>query len=145
LPDFDSYDGLVGWPTGWSSMIVQTQTWQKVTKFYRDITEKNTFFRPMLELAEQIAASKYASGLYPWTSMHTLCISQTPEADSDKEVLRISLDPQDGVLVYDFQETGSTLPKYQHWTRRCSPDEGFSRFERFIQLKKWFVDYRPQS
>jgi hypothetical protein len=52
-------------------MIVQTQSWQKVTKFYRDRTENNPFFRPMMELAEQIAASKYASGLYPWTSMHT--------------------------------------------------------------------------
>jgi len=126
-------------------MIVQTQSWQKVTMFYRDITGRNPFFRPMMELAEQIAASKYASGLYPWTSMHTLCISQTPEADSDKEVLRISLDPRDRALVFDFQETGSTLPKYEHWIRRCSPDEGFSRFERFVQLKKWFVDYRPDS
>ena len=121
-------------------MIVQTESWQRVTKFYRDIAEKNSFFRPMMELAEQIAASKYASSLYPWTSMHTLCISQTPEADKDKEVLRISLDPRDPVLVYDFQETGSTLPKYQHWIRRCSTDEGFSRFERFVQLKRWFVD-----
>jgi hypothetical protein len=121
-------------------MIVKTQSWQKVTKFYREITEKNAFFRPMMELAEQIAASKYASGLYPWTSMQTLCISQTEEADSDKEVLRISLDPLDGVLVYDFQETGSTLPKYQHWIRRYSPEEGFTRFERFVKLKGWFVD-----
>jgi hypothetical protein len=88
-------------------MIGQTESWQKVTSFYRDITEKNPFFRPMMELAEQIAASKYACGLHPWTSMHTLCISQTPEADTDKEVLRISLDPRDRVLVYDFQETGS--------------------------------------
>lgn len=125
-------------------MIVQTQSWQEVTKFYRDITEKHSVFRPMMELAEQIAASKYAGGLYPWTSMHTLCISQTPQADTDKEVLRISVD-RDGVLVYDFQETGSTLPKYQHWVRRCSPDEGFSRFERFVQLKKWFVDCGPVS
>lgn len=46
-------------------MIVKTRSWQKVTKFYRDITEKNTFFRPMLDLAEQIAASKYARGLFP--------------------------------------------------------------------------------
>jgi hypothetical protein len=38
-------------------MIVQTQSWQKVTRFYRDIAEKNSFFRPMMELAEQIAAS----------------------------------------------------------------------------------------
>jgi hypothetical protein len=88
---------------------VKTQTWQTITKFYRDRTEKNPFFRPMLELAEQIAASKYASGLYPWNSMQTLCISQTPEADLDKEVLRISLDPQDGALVFDFQETSSKL------------------------------------
>src|SRR5712672_3368598 len=70
--------------------------------------------------------------------MQTLCISQTPEADSDKEVLRISLDPRDGVLVYAFQETGSMLPKYQHCIRRCSPDEGLSRFERVVQLKKWY-------
>ena len=120
-------------------MIVQTQSWQEVTRFYRDIAGKNSFFRPMMALAEQIAESN-SSGLYPWTSMHTLCISRTPEADKDKEVLRISLDPRDGVLVYDFQETGSTLPKYQHWIRRCSTDEGFSRFERFVQLKRWFVD-----
>ncbi len=124
-------------------MIVQTQPWSKVTKFYRDIAEKNPFFRPLADLAEQIETSKYATGLHPWTSMHTLCISQTAEADSDKEVLRISLDPRDGVLVFDFQETGSTLSKYEHWVRRCSPDEGFHRFERFMQLKKWFVDFRP--
>ena len=124
---------------------VQTQSWQKVTMFYRDITGRNPFFRPMMELAEQIAASKYASRLHPWTSMHTLCISQTPEADLNKEVFRISLDPRDGALVFDFQETGSTLPKYQHWIRRCSPDEGFSRFERFVQLKKWFVNSGPLS
>ncbi len=122
-------------------MIVQTQSWQKVTKFYRDRTEENPFFLPMMELAQQIAASKYASGLYPWTSMHTLCMSQTPEADLTKEVFRIALDPQDGALVFDFQETGSTLPKYQHWIRRCSPDEGFARFERFVRLKKWYVEY----
>jgi hypothetical protein len=86
-------------------MIVQTQSWQEVTRFYRDIAGKNSFFRPMMALAEQIAASKYSSGLCPWTSMNTLCVSEIPEADSDKEVLRISLDPRDGVLVYDFQET----------------------------------------
>ena len=44
---------------------MQTQSWQKVTKFYRDRTEENPFFLPMMELAQQIAASKYASGLYP--------------------------------------------------------------------------------
>ena len=124
-------------------MIVRTQPWQKIAEFYRSIAEKNDFFQPMARLAKQIELSKYANGLYGWTSMHTLCISQILEADSDKEVLRISRDVQSGALVFDFQETGSTLPKYQHWTRRCSPDEGFSRLESFLRLKKWFVEYGP--
>jgi hypothetical protein len=123
-------------------VIVKTKSWPKIVEFYRGLTEQNPFFGPMRELAEEIAVSKYASGLFPWTSMYTLCISQTPEADSDKEVLRISRDSLDGALVYDFQETASRLPKYQHWIRRCPPEEGFSRFERFVQLKKWFVEYR---
>lgn len=122
-------------------MIVKTESWESVTRRFRGVAESNASFRPMLELVEKIGASKYASGLYPWTSMHTLCISQTQEADSDKEVLRISRDPHTGNLIFDFQETGSTLPKYQHWIRRCPPEEGFSRFERFVKLKAWFVDY----
>lgn len=44
-------------------MIVRTKSWPMVTMFYRDITEKNAFFRPLMELSEQIAASKYANGL----------------------------------------------------------------------------------
>jgi len=40
-------------------MIIRTQSWQNVTSFYCDITAKNPFFRPMMELAAQIAASKY--------------------------------------------------------------------------------------
>jgi hypothetical protein len=75
--------------------------------------------------------------------MHTLLIAQTPEFDWDKEILRVSLDIHTGALVFDFQETGSNLPKYQHWIRRCPPEEGFSRLERFLALKKWFVDYKP--
>lgn len=124
-----------------SMAIIPTKPWQSIVEFYRSRTLSNPFFEPMLMLAEQIAASKYASGLYPWTSMQTLCISQTSEADSDKEVLRISIDPDDGALVFDFQETGSTLPKYQHWVRRSAPQEVFSRLERFLRLKKWFVEY----
>jgi predicted esterase YcpF (UPF0227 family) len=120
--------------------IIRTQPWEKIVEFYRSRATANPFFEPMMILAQQIAASKYASGLYPWTSMQTLCISQTSEADSNKEVLRIWIDPQDGAVVFDFQETASQLPKYQHWIRRCPPQEAFSRLERFLQLKKWFVE-----
>jgi hypothetical protein len=85
--------------------IIRTQPWGRIVEFYRARATANPFFQPMMILAQQIAASRYASGLYPWTSMQTLCISQTLEADSNKEVLRIWLDPQDGAVVFDFQET----------------------------------------
>jgi len=125
-----------------SEMIVKTESWQRIAEFYRSLSAEHPVFQPMTQLAERIEASPYAKGLYAWTSMHTLCIAQTAEPDSDKEVLRISLDTREGALILDFQETASQLPKYQHWTRRCPPEEGFSRLERFLRLKNWFVEER---
>lgn len=122
--------------------VAKTEPWHEITEFYRSLAKENPVFQPMIRLAEQIEESRYAHGLYAWTSMYTLCIAQTPEPDLDREVLRISLDTHRSALVLDFQETASTLPKYQHWVRRCPPNEGFSRLERFLQLKKWFVDER---
>jgi hypothetical protein len=74
--------------------------------------------------------------------MHTFLIAQTSEFDWDKEILRVSLDVHSGELVFDFQETRSNHPKYRHWIRRSPPEEGFSRLERFLALKKWFVEYQ---
>lgn len=62
--------------------------------------------------------------------MQTLLVAQTPEFEWDKEILRVSPDVHSGELVFDFQETGSNLLKYQRWIRRCPPEEGFSRLER---------------
>jgi hypothetical protein len=94
-------------------------------------------------LVEQIAASKYSKGVFGSRSMHTLLIAQTPEFDWDKEILRISLDIREGMFTFNFRETGSNLPKYRPWVRQCPPEEGFTRFEKFLRLKKWFVEYRP--
>jgi hypothetical protein len=122
-------------------LIVKSRPWAEIAERYRSLSEKHAGFRSMQNLVEQIAASKYSSGLFAATSMHTLLIAQTPEFEWDKEILRVSLDVDSGTLVFDFQETGSTLPKYRHWVRRCPPEEGFSRLEKFLALKKWFVEY----
>jgi hypothetical protein len=72
---------------------VQTQSWQEVTRFYRDIAGKNSFFRPIMELAEQIAASRYSSGLYPWTSMPLCALAELRRRTIEKSLnpFRISL------------------------------------------------------
>jgi hypothetical protein len=123
--------------------IVKSRPWAEIAEQYRTLSEKHAGFRSMQNLVEQIVASKYSSGLFAVTLMQTLLIAQTPEFDWDKEILRVSLDLDSGALVFDFQETGSKLRKYQHWIRRCPPEEGFSRLERFLELKKWFVEYKP--
>ena len=122
-------------------LIVKSRPWAEIAELYRSLSEKHDAFRSMQNLVEQIAASRYSAGLFAATSMHTLLIAQTPEFDWDKEILRVSLDVHSNELVFDFQETNSNHPKYQHWIRRCPPEEGFSRLERFLTLKKWFVNY----
>lgn len=139
------HNGHVGPKESTSVYTVKTRPWQEIAEFYGSLAKKDSFFEPMARLTQQIATSKYTMGLHAWTSMHTLCITQTPEPDLDKEVLRIHRDVRDGTLVFDFQETSSTLPKYENWIRRCSPEEGFTRFERFLNLKKWFVEYDLHS
>jgi hypothetical protein len=124
-------------------MIVRTQPWHKIAEFYRSIAEKNAFFQPMARLAEQIGCRSMPTVFTAGPRCRPCALPQTPEAD--KEVLRISLDVQSGALIFDFQETGSTLPEYQHWIRQCLPDEGFTRLEQFLRLKKWFVEYGPLS
>jgi hypothetical protein len=122
-------------------LIVKSRPWAEIAERYRALSEEHAGFRSMQNLVEQIAASKYSSGLFAATSMHTLLIAQTPEFDWDKEILRVSLDDSDE-LVFDFRETSSDHPKYRHWIRRCPPEEGFSWLERFLALKKWFVEYK---
>ena len=123
-------------------LIVKHRPWLEIAEFYRSLSDKHPAFYPMQKLVEQISVSKYANSLYASTSMHTLLIAQTAEFDSEKEVLRVSLDVERGGLVLDFQETPSTLPKYRHWVRQCLPEEAFSRLEGFLTLKKWFVEYK---
>jgi hypothetical protein len=110
-----------------------------MVELYRSDVEGsvNKVFAPMLVLVEQIASSRYTSGTYGNKSMWDLVIVQTPEYDPDGEVLRISYDPVHREFNFELQETASTL--YKRWTRKCSTENAFRTFERFLELKKWFL------
>jgi hypothetical protein len=77
-------------------LVVKSKPWAEIAERYRSLSEKHAGFRSIQNLVEQIAASKYSSGIFAATSMHTLLIAQTPEFDWDKEILRISLDIHNG-------------------------------------------------
>ena len=91
----------------------------------------------MLAFVEAIYRSKYSEGLYAWTSMHDLCISQQP-IDNHLEVgpyLQIS--PLfNGMVKFTYIDTMKTS---RQWTRTENEDNLFPRLEKFLDQLHWFV------
>jgi hypothetical protein len=118
--------------------------WPDVAKSYqRMLEEYKQPFRPMLRLVKDIADSPFAFGLYGSTSMWDVQVVQTEEYDPDGEILKITYDPAHNEFTFELQETSSTL--YKRWSRKCSTDKAFQTFERFLQMKKWFVAGQKQN
>jgi hypothetical protein len=91
----------------------------------------------MLALVQAIEASRYASGLYAWQSMHDLCIVQTPvNYPYDGPYLRIS-PLVGGKLEFRYFDT---FKKDHQWHRTVEGSEGFDRLERFIDQIHWFTN-----
>ena len=88
----------------------------------------------MVALVEQIEASHYAKGLHGWTSMHDLCIAQTPGSPQSGPYLRIA--PRfDGKIEFRYIDT---YRAERQWHRIVNEDEAFSRLERFFDQLHWF-------
>ena len=122
--------------------MYKARHWPEVVEFYRRFVEGHGKpFAPMLQLVKLIAASRYASGTWATTSMTELLVVQTAEYDPDGEILRIIYNPKSQEFNFELQETSSTL--YKRWNRQCSAENGFQTFERFMQLKKWFIVCNP--
>jgi hypothetical protein len=116
---------------------VKARPWPSILEFYRSISKstRGEWVIPMLELVEKIAAANFAQQLYPITSMHTLCISNLPEFDFEREMLRIDFDPKARQFKLEYQETCS--PLYKRWRKTCSPEQVFPSIVRFLKLKNW--------
>jgi hypothetical protein len=122
-----------------SHVTYKTSPWAEIVKLYsRAVIGSGSRFEPMLILLQQIASSRYADWLYGNKSMLDLLIVQTPEYDPDGEILKISYAPDLCEFTFEHQETSSIL--YKRWTRKCTAEDAFQTFERFLQLKKWFLE-----
>lgn len=114
---------------------VRSASWPDIVTFYRDLVERDGMQQaPMLRLVQQLAASRYAQGLFGATSHHILLIAQAPEFDPLLEVLHVEF--ADGKFSFKFVEQPYVE---RRWTKECGPDEGFSALEHFlVDLKRWF-------
>jgi hypothetical protein len=117
---------------------VKSRPWPDISEFYEDIASKKAgqWVLPMLRLVEKIQASDFANQLYGAQSMTDLLLSNVPDWEMGRDVLRIRLNHETGLLEFEYQETPS--PVYKRWRKSVPPDQSFSALVRFLAMKKWF-------
>ena len=112
-----------------------TKPWKEIHDHYRGLVDAGLPFKCMSKLVGEIEASSYSQGLFAWTSMHDLCVVQTPvNYPYDGPYLRIS-PLTDGKLEFRYIDT---YIKDKQWHRVVEGAEAFARLERFIKHLHWF-------
>jgi hypothetical protein len=110
--------------------MVKSKSWNEIFDFYKKLKMQN-----MADFIEQILNSKYAHGIYATTSMHSLWISQNPEFEIDKNMLRIEFVGDTFVFIY---KESPYLNK--EWRKESDKNNGFSTFEHIMKRLKWFLN-----
>jgi hypothetical protein len=102
---------------------------------------------PMGDAVARIAESRYAAGLYPVQSMHTLLLYQHDYAGPEDEQLR--LDCEDGELVVRYRAGTTPDPRFALrpppgiWEKRGT--DVIALLERAFHHLRWFVEYKSAS
>jgi len=116
-------------------MAADVRSWQSVVAFFDGLAGQDPVFVPMRALVHEIAISDFGSGLYPWTSMHDLCISQTPSTNPQESPhLRISLKSASEI---EFCYVDTAIEARQ-WRRVESPEYALGRLLVFFDQFNWF-------
>ena len=129
--------------------LVKARPWDSVVDFFAGFASVNPECEPMHRFVSRVASSRYAEALFPLTSMHTLIISRTPEFQLNREVLRVDFDCTRQRFHFEYRERPFASPvernlkrsgpAHEAWTKKCDAAAGFSAFERFLALKRWFI------
>ncbi|HEX9201435.1 MAG TPA: hypothetical protein VF865_17895 [Acidobacteriaceae bacterium] len=124
-------------------MKEMTQPWSRIAEHYARLVSKGAAWAAsMLNLVRQIEQSRYATGLFGWTSMDGLYIVQTPvEYPYYGPRLQIALKPRG---LVEFRYIDSYFEERQ-WSRTVNADEAFARLEGFLDALHWFVKYEPAA
>lgn len=122
---------------------LMTQSWESIRAFYSELTDTQPelttaiAIRGMVELTRAIEHSKYESGLHAWTSMHDLCIVQTP-VSYPYTGPRLMVSPlPGGKLEFRYFDAASNEKR---WHRVVGESEGFARLELFVEQLHWFTN-----
>lgn len=114
---------------------MQSRSWNDIIKFYRELNDVYGWnIKPMVSLVEEITSSRYAHGIFPFTSHDTLCISQNSQVDIDPNLLLINF--IGSRFIFKYRE--SVYAK-NPWIKECNNENGFATFEHTMKTLKWFL------
>jgi hypothetical protein len=121
-------------------MSAVPSSWESVLALFDELADGNAIFEPMRTLTHRIADCDFGKALHPWTSMHDLCISQTPPTyPHDFPHLRIAL-KSPSEIHFTYVDTASPT---RQWHRVESPDRAFERLLGFFDQLNWFGRRAP--
>ncbi len=116
-----------------------TRPWPEIDRFYSEQGAHGPTIAAMGALVRQIRESRYAAGIYAWTSAWDLCIVQTEvNYPYNGPYLRIS-PHQGGTLEFRYVDTHL---KDKQWVRVVPAEKGFDRLCRFFSELHWFAETR---
>jgi hypothetical protein len=112
------------------------RTWPQLRKFYAGLARDRAALAGMLSLVSQIEESRYAAGIFGWTSHADLQVTQYANAvHGDRHpYLRISVLPS---TMLEFRYMDTLVPNLQ-WRRSVREEQGFQQLERFFRQLHWF-------
>ena len=114
-----------------------TRPWIEINRSYAAKGERG---KAMQQLVSAIESSPFAEGLFAWTSMMDLCITQTPvEYPYYGPYLRIS-PKSENALEFRYVDTWD---KRKQWNRMVPADKAFERLQRFFVDLHWFTSTQP--
>lgn len=110
--------------------------WEDIQAYFAELVKIGLPCHSLLKLIEEIRQSQYSEGLFAWTSMHNLCISQAPVViyPHDSPYLRVSSLENDRL---EFRYLDTAIEQRQ-WHRVVEGADGFARLKSFLTQLHWF-------
>jgi hypothetical protein len=116
--------------------MTNLRSWSNIKIHYTRYAESLPELRSMTKLIEQIEASRYANGVWAWTSIYDLCVAQMPITNPLNVGPYLRISPlRDGNFDFRYMDTAV---KDRQWHRVVPAAEAFSRLERFFDQLNWF-------
>ena len=118
-----------------------THSWPWAVQFFRDRAHDNSYFVPLHQFVVRLAESRYAPGLFPVQSMHTINLYQQDRWSDADDVVRVEFENGEFQVQYfpgASRPRGAGTPAV--WMRRGK--DGFRILEDCLRHLGWFVEYR---